>query len=202
MGRGAARGVRRVPRAHRRRAARRAERPAASTMSARRGRARVATSSAGASSSWSASPASTAIPTAPSRSRCAPATPAWRWSTRASASRRPRSSNAALETGVHVVGLSILSGSHVPLVAEVGRAHARGGARRRAGRRRRHHPARDGRRAPQGSRPSYTPKDFELTHHGRHRADRGGRGGAAERLRLSKPPAPTFAGFFGPRDRL
>jgi (2R)-ethylmalonyl-CoA mutase len=27
--------------------------------------------------------------------------------------------NAALEEGVHVVGLSILSGSHVPLVAEV-----------------------------------------------------------------------------------
>ena len=27
--------------------------------------------------------------------------------------------NAALEEGVHVVGLSVLSGSHVPLVAEV-----------------------------------------------------------------------------------
>ena len=32
------------------------------------------------SSSWSASPASTAIPTAPSRSRCARAMPAWTWS--------------------------------------------------------------------------------------------------------------------------
>ena len=41
--------------------------------------------SAAASSCWSASPASTATPTAPSRSPCAPATAAWRWSTRASA---------------------------------------------------------------------------------------------------------------------
>ena len=52
---------------------------------ARRRRARVAASSAAASSSWSASRGSTAIPTAPSRSRCARAMPAWRWSTRASA---------------------------------------------------------------------------------------------------------------------
>ena len=42
-------------------------------------------SSAAASPSWSASPASTAIPTAPSRSRCARATPACRWFTKASA---------------------------------------------------------------------------------------------------------------------
>ena len=41
--------------------------------------------------------------------------------------------NAAREEGVHVVGLSILSGSHVPLVEGRGRAHARGRARRRAG---------------------------------------------------------------------
>ena len=41
--------------------------------------------SAGASRSWSASPGSTAIPTAPSRSPCAPAIAAWRWSMRASA---------------------------------------------------------------------------------------------------------------------
>jgi (2R)-ethylmalonyl-CoA mutase len=39
--------------------------------------------SAGASRCWSASPASTAIPTAPSRSPCARATAAWRSSTRA-----------------------------------------------------------------------------------------------------------------------
>ena len=43
------------------------------------------------SRSWSASPASTATRTAPSRSPCARATPAWTWSTRASGSRRPGS---------------------------------------------------------------------------------------------------------------
>ena len=53
---------------------------------------------------------------------------------------------AAVEEAVHVVGLSILSGSHVPLVAEVMAAHAQGGPRRRARRGRRHHPA-GGRRA-------------------------------------------------------
>ena len=47
--------------------------------------------SAAASRSWSASPASTATPTAPSRSPCARATPAWTWSTRASASPPPAS---------------------------------------------------------------------------------------------------------------
>ena len=82
----AARGVRRVPRADRRRAAPRPRATAASLDDgARRGRARLATGSAGASRSWSASPASTATPTAPSRSPCAPATAAWRSSTRASA---------------------------------------------------------------------------------------------------------------------
>ena len=75
--------------------------------------------SGGASSCWSASPASTATPTAPSRSRCGRAIAAWRWSTRASASRPAQIVRAAVEESVHVVGLSILSGSHVPLVAEV-----------------------------------------------------------------------------------
>ena len=78
-----------------------------------RGRDGVARGSAGASRSWSASPASTAIPTAPSRSPCAPATAAWRWSTRASGSRPSAIVNAALEESVHVVGLSILSGAHM-----------------------------------------------------------------------------------------
>ena len=49
---------------------------------------------------------------------------------------------AAVEESVHVVGLSILSGSHVPLVRGRDGAHAQGGPRRRAGRRRRHHSAR------------------------------------------------------------
>ena len=48
---------------------------------------------------------------------------------------------AAAEKNVHVVGLSILSGSHLPLVQDVDRAHEGSRARRRAGRRRRHHPA-------------------------------------------------------------
>ena len=97
--------------------------------------------SAGASSCWSASPASTATPTAPSRSPCAPATAAWRWSTRASASRPAQIVRAAGDEAVHVVGLSILSGSHVPLVARGDAAHARGRPRRRAGGGGRHHPA-------------------------------------------------------------
>ena len=46
---------------------------------------RSPSSSATGSRSWSASPASTGTPTAPSRSPCAPATSAWRSSTRASA---------------------------------------------------------------------------------------------------------------------
>ena len=49
--------------------------------------------------------------------------------------------NAALEESVHVVGLSILSGGHVALVARGAGAAARGRHRRRAGGGRRHHPA-------------------------------------------------------------
>ena len=48
--------------------------------------------------------------------------------------------NAALEEGVHVVGLSILSGSHLPLIKEVMDGMRAARARRRAGGRRRHHP--------------------------------------------------------------
>ena len=115
----AARGVRRVPRADRRLRRRRRRRRRRPRRRARRGRAACRPSSAGASSSSSASRASTAIPTAPSRSPCARATAAWRSSTRASASRRRRSCARRSRRAVHVVGLSILSGSHVPLVAEV-----------------------------------------------------------------------------------
>ena len=75
--------------------------------------------------SWSASPASTAIPTAPSRSRCARATvgievvyEGIRLTPAEIVARR-------VEEAVHVVGLSILSGCHVPLVREVWRACAR-----------------------------------------------------------------------------
>ena len=44
--------------------------------------------------------------------------PGWTWSIRASASPRPTSS-APRARRVHVIGLSILSGSHVPLVKDV-----------------------------------------------------------------------------------
>ena len=84
MGLDAARGLRRIPRADRRRPRHAQRRRRASTISAPTSTAFRA-SSAAASPSWSASPASTAIPTAPSRSRCARAMPACRWSTRASA---------------------------------------------------------------------------------------------------------------------
>ena len=78
VGRGPARGLRRLPRPDRRRR-RRARRPTAtsSTRSAA-GSTRSPSGSATGSRSWSASPASTATPTAPSRSPCAPATSAWR----------------------------------------------------------------------------------------------------------------------------
>ena len=88
---------------------------------------------------WSASPASTATPTAPSRSPSARATPASRSSTRASGSPPSRSSSAAVAEDVHCVGLSILSGSHMELVPAVldGLKRGRDG---RAGDRRRDHP--------------------------------------------------------------
>ena len=85
VGRGAARGLRRLPRPDRRQR-RRAGRPTASSSTrSAPGSTRSPSRSATGSRSWSASPASTATPTAPSRSPCAPATSAWRSSTRASA---------------------------------------------------------------------------------------------------------------------
>ncbi|KGM89846.1 (R)-ethylmalonyl-CoA mutase [Roseovarius mucosus DSM 17069] len=48
--------------------------------------------------------------------------------------------NAALEDRAHVVGLSILSGSHMPLVEDLMDRMRAAGAWRRAGDRRRHHP--------------------------------------------------------------
>ena len=57
---------------------------------------------------------------------------------------------AAVAEDVHLVGISILSGSHMELVPEVLDADARGRRRRRAGDRRRHHP-RGGCRAAQGA---------------------------------------------------
>ena len=87
VGAGAARLLRRLPRPDRRRRGvgrPRGERPRARGSCATRSPA-SARRSAGASRSSSASRASTGTPTAPSRSPCAPATSAWRSSTRASA---------------------------------------------------------------------------------------------------------------------
>ena len=85
VGRRAARGLRRVPGAHRRvrrgrggRRRRRARRRSARTYAV------PVRSSAAGCGCWSASRGSTATPTAPSRSRSGPGTPASRWSTRAS----------------------------------------------------------------------------------------------------------------------
>ena len=136
VGRGAARGVRRVPGADRRRRGRRSARrrpaptwPSGCAADRRAGRR---------GSSWP-SPASTVTPTAPSRSPWPPATPAWRSSTRASASRPSRSRRRPATRTSTSIGLSILSGSHLELVPEVV-ALLRGDGRRRAGRRRRDHP--------------------------------------------------------------
>ena len=72
---------------------------------------------------------------------------------------------AAVEEDVDVVGLSILSGSHLSVVPDVVDGLRAAGPRRRPGRRRRHHP-----RAPTPRRCAtagvarvFTPKDFEIT---------------------------------------
>ena len=75
--------------------------------------------SATGSRSWSASPASTATPTAPSRSRCAPATSAWRSIYQGIRLTPAEIAESALQEDVDVVGLSILSGSHLELIPEV-----------------------------------------------------------------------------------
>ena len=85
MGYRAAQGLRRIPRADRRRAGRRRPRRGRARGRSRQRSKRSPIGSAAASSFSSASRASTAIRTAPSRSRSAPATSAWRSSTKASA---------------------------------------------------------------------------------------------------------------------
>ena len=99
----------------------------------------------------------------------------------ASARPRPRSSRKARETGAHVIGLSILSGSHVPLVREVKARLRRRGARPHPGRRRRHHLGRGRERAAQhGRRRGLHAEGLRARrHHGRHGAGGGAGGGAA-----------------------
>ena len=75
---GAARGLRRLPGADRGRRRRAAGRPRPARPRSASWSTRPRSGSATGSRSWSASPASTATPTAPSRWRCGPATSAWR----------------------------------------------------------------------------------------------------------------------------
>ena len=140
MGRRAAGGIRRVPRPDRRFAAG----PAGgrrSRRAARRSRAGVAQARHAGSSSWSASPASMAIPMAPSRSPPA-RTDAGMDVVYDGIRFTPAEIVEAPRSGVHCVGLSILSGSHVALTEEVAEASARGRPWTCAARRRGHHPAR------------------------------------------------------------
>ena len=101
---------------------------------------------AGRSGSSSASPASTATPTAPSRSRSRPATPGMEVVYQGIRLSPAEIAAAARDEDVDVVGLSILSGSHLALVPET-LARAPGGRGRRARRGRWHHP----RRRPRGA---------------------------------------------------
>ena len=69
--------------------------------------------------SSSASPASTGTPTAPSRSRSARATSAWRSIYQGIRLTPEQIAASAIQEDVDVVGLSILSGSHLWLVPEI-----------------------------------------------------------------------------------
>ena len=72
---------------------------------------------------------------------------------------------SAVDEGVHVIGLSILSGSHRELIPDVLAALREAGGGDDPGRRRRDHPRGRRRRALRaaGVAAVYTPKDFELT---------------------------------------
>ena len=148
----------------------------------------------------SASRASTGTPTAPSRSRCARATPASRWSTRASGSRRRRSSRPRWRRTCTCVGLSILSGSHLALVPDVLDGLRAAGRGRRAGRRRRDHPGRRrrGRCATGRGRGLHAEGLRAHRHHGRVRP-------ADPRGARSRPPSAfrtSVVGSFAGRGRL
>ena len=109
----------------RRRRRRRAGRGARAGPGARRG-ARAA-----GCGCWSASPASTATPTAPSRSPCGRATPGFEVVYQGIRLTPEQIVAAAVAEDVHCVGLSILSGSHMELVPDVlDRMRAAGTGRR------------------------------------------------------------------------
>ena len=119
VGRGAARGLRRLPRPDRRQRRRAGRQTATSSTRSGSRSTRSPSGSATGSRSWSASPASTATPTAPSRSPCAPATSAWRSIYQGIRLTPGEIAESALQEDVDVVGLSILSGSHLELIPEV-----------------------------------------------------------------------------------
>ena len=101
---------------------------------------------------WSASPVSTATPTAPSKSRCARVTPGFEVVYEGIRLTPEQIVSAALEEGVHVVGpVDPLRLAH-PAGHRDHAADEGGRSRRRAGRRRRHHPARGRGSADQGRR--------------------------------------------------
>ena len=87
---------------------------------------------------------------------------------------------SALQEGVHVIGLSILSGSHRELIPAVHRRAARGG-RERPGGRRRDHPRAGRRGAAQGGRGRrlHAQGLRHHAHHARHRRAASARAGAA-----------------------
>ena len=68
---------------------------------------------------WSASPASTGTPTAPSRWRCGPGTSGFEVIYQGIRLTPAQIVAAAVQEGVHVVGLSVLSGSHLEVVPAV-----------------------------------------------------------------------------------
>ena len=96
---------------------------------------------------------------------------------------------AARQENVHMVGLSILSGSHLPLGEGRGGGAAPGRPRARAGGGRRHHSPRGraGAQAVRCCRGLHAEGFRAQPHHGRHRADRGrpriAEGGVAQRFR-------------------
>ena len=138
-GRRAARGVRRVPCADRRR--RRGRAPWRRAGAVRERTKGWPSAPAGRPGCSSPSPGSTATPTAPSRSPWRPVMPASRSIYQGIRLTPAQIVAAARDEDVDIVGLSILSGSHLELVPDVlDRLRAAGSTR--GGRRRRHHPAR------------------------------------------------------------
>ena len=120
----------------------------------------------------------------------------------------PQIADAAVKEGVHVVGLSILSGSHVALVEEVLARLKQAGLAERARRRRRHHPAEDEaqtesrRRRPRLHAQGFRPHADHARHRRRRRPREPGGGVVVARPWTSpptSPPSPTSFSCPSPR---